>query len=517
MKNVTAVLLSCIFVVAAACVVGVYLTDDDRDSYPSEDEDITGKWYQIYYSAYKGGEYVEGDSSEADYIAQFGFSILEQGNGLFTALYYDTIISGSCSGGHLYADGTFNGVNTFIDAVYRDGKIYASVQEIVDGYPKSLFNIYSKDPYDGYVVPEITDIIGKWTAQEAVGLSRSDSLQLLGSDLTISEQNGAVFKGKMVQMIGLEEVELDLSGSLSVNMTDERYTGYVIVNGEMWAFSVKGDSLVLVTVMIGDAGDMIGKNVAVSRAYSKDGGAGAIEVPDLTADEWFTQDTYLACCGYDGYSVNTIGRSYFDIILIVEKTLGNTFSGDMWLNGMKREMVGSFITGNSAIMFIEGPDGPEFARLDIDGDSLKLTYNLLSGKMIGTEIITLSKDIAYIDNPVGHWYCILTMTGDPGDIAVIDNNSLDQTGLYPVDIFTFSDGTIEGMYRGVMFTGSYSGGLMTFSCKLPDGTEIEAIGQSLSDYSFQIVVEEKLSDNSSSVFSSLICKEPIRASEIVHL
>ncbi len=456
MKNST--LFAVIFVAVISVVLITYAVAEYEDS--SEQEkggDVTGYWYQTYYEGYRDGQFVSSENKDVN-VSKFALNIYKQEGNIVHGIFNKAEFMGTYRDNVLtfYFD-SGDRVSYFTVFVYGD-IMYASVSETHDGVSNTFYAEYSKDPLTEHSPIDVIDIMGDWKAYEMFLLRGDEVRELRGDTVRITSQDGMSFKGTQEQVVGDNVVPLDFVGTFFYEKTGNYWKGMFYVAGENWLIYTDGDSITMLTTMVGTTSATKGDLVSVNRQYSRDGTSPGNSIPDLESKKWTIvyEEMALQLPFDPQYSPVNI-----PISITVNKQVGNLINMTIGTQFEKSDVTG-FVIDDDIVFATSSDSSSTHYTGKISGDTMYFTA-FDTRQFSGIIYAIASENPLEGLEPKGHWYLL--------DSKLYVHHSLD------MDINVINGTTVKGYFAGCDFEGTLENNVLKFETVLDDGYTVKFEGE----------------------------------------
>lgn len=456
-------MLAAVFLVIVVAAVAV---QDDRSTaaYEPNEQDVVGQWYLVDCVSYtSSGSYARfgiEDVRSTGYL----LNIFDQTDGLFYGNYLDQAVTGSCRDGYFAmrctdADNSVVTLQGWLEA--SDLLMVAQVTHRTDGATVAAFDLYSKDELAAERIPASSyDLAGSWQSMSdqlyrTIGSDAGVTEQAIDSKLTLV-QNGPVFAGVMDDQNAATDV-LEVAGAVLPNgpqSRDGRVVGF-FYDAEDRYWTLEYHQGTLTCVQMAADGDAVSAEV---RDYTRGGqkAAGSTVAVDLVGSSWTcteqdSQYSNIHLRAQELYEI-TVTHQYGSLVFGTLENYGGTYRIAAVIQGGQPVLITYFINYLNETMF-------DYAVISAD----KQTAFAVSPFSWYTIDYALElRNDAAAEQWIGHWFVATVGGQDAQGVYHEYYYDCPERIAFRLDVYTVSDGTFTGFFRGNAVTGTIANGLLSF-------------------------------------------------------
>lgn len=489
--NKKLVALVAIIIVLIAAIAAVFLYENNK---ADDKSPLLGEWNAVESSGIDS----EGNfDNSAETLETYKIlNITEVKDKFFCGTYGDQEITGT------YLDGrvTFYiaGDKTLLFDGYIDGDTIEFIFTVGNSsgeFPARTvsFVIFSKDSSykvdENSLYPDITGtdlklVSGINTYEGKI----TDFVGDMSQTLKITSQEKGAFKGTMEQVVGEDNVTLDIAG-VAYACGDKIVCKFTEPNNHTWSMYLNKDATYAVvnTNMVSDIGSSEGKIISIERQYVADGA----EIPKINTAATLEGDWNLkksTQIDNDGNVSDITGITYRVSMLNYD---GSIASGSYTYNnthGYVSAYTYAYPTNSNITvqMTVKQANADEsdghisFGYLNADGSELTLISLIIDPS--DNSIVTVCNIFEKSDSSsiTGNWKFVNGAGGAASEnYQAVSRNSDDYLTKYDLTIESCIGGFIEGKVGSIPFVGTYNNGRISYEVET-DTVIIQASG-SVSD------------------------------------
>lgn len=486
-KKLVALVVVIIVVIAAVAAVFVYEDNKADDKSP-----LLGEWSVVESSGINSeGSF---DSSAETLESYKILNITEVKDNFFHGKYGDQEVNGTYMDGKVVfrvADSrtlSFNG--------YVDGDTLEFILTVGNSGDDALFPyavysvIFSKD--SGYKVdenslyPDITGtdlkLVSGINAYEG---KTTDFVGDMSQTLKITSQEKGAFKGTMEQVVGEDNVTLDIAG-VAYACGDNIICRFTEPNDHLWNMYLDKDAAYAVvnTEMVSDISSSEGKIIAIERQYAADGAT----IPEIKTAAPLEGDwTLKKSTQIDAYgNISEAADTTYSISIL--NPSGSIASGNYECNGVHGYLsvyanpypINNSVNVRMALNPEDADNSDDFGiaagYMNADGSELTLISPRTDSSSNMTIIVCNTFEKSDFSGVLGDWKFVNGAGGTASETyKAVSRNSDDYLTKYDLTIETCRDGFIEGKVGSIPFVGTYSNGNLSYEVET-DNVIIQASG-----------------------------------------
>lgn len=456
---------------AVACIVAIVATalvitgavavlnNDDGD----DSKNISGYWYQIGYQGYFDGKYSESyELNETS--SEYNLIIGECRNGMFNGEFMNKKIVGSFDDGQLiFADMFDDKSSHFVFGQYENGLLHVyDISKTGTSY-SSYYSVYSTDPAEKCKPFTNIDLSGDWSAYRSL-LSDGTSYEQGGKNLTISEQNGNVFKGTMEQTIGNDVVSVEITGIIGNETSGGYSVGYIQAAKDMWMMTTNGKMIDLCTVMEKDTTGKTNQSIATEKTYSRDGTIQKETHMNLEGRTFHMDYMYMS--ESDSSEYKGITKAFLDFEITFKNQDNGTYYGNVWNSGASYEFV-AVQYGTSNLLFTFYNELYSYVAFgSVYGETIKICEIFFDEDATTVYFKNMMENPSADPDILNHWYCSLMLKTDvDGNISYAQGTDYDTSDLRGLDIVKTDGAVFTGYFDSKRIVGIYENGKIEFEMK----------------------------------------------------
>lgn len=483
------VALAIVIIILIAAVAAVFLYEDNK---ADEKSPLIGEWSVVESTGIDSAGNIDNSIETLENYKIL--DITEVKENFFSGKYGDQKITGT------YLDGrvSFHTVDksSFLFDGYLEGdaiKFMLTMSEYGDGtfFTHIYSGIFSKD--SNYKVekdslyPDMNNIDLKLAS--GIYSSEGKTVDFVGDmsqSLKITEQENGAFKGTMEQVVGDDNVTLDIAGA-AYSSADKIFCRFVESNGHVWDMYLNNDATyaVLNNSMISDIGGSEGKTITIERQYVADGAEiPKIDTASLLMGDWVLKKSLQMD---ENGNVSDAASKLYSMSLL--NYSGSIASGSYAFNtavGCVSAYTYEYPTngGNICIQMAQQPAGLEEQKY----------FSIIYGYMTdnGNTLTLMSRSIDLSDNTsllicnvfeksdsssiLGNWKFVNGAGGAAYEnYKAVSRNSDNYLTKYDLSIETCKNGFIDGKIGDIPFVGTYRDGYLSYNIET-DSVTIMASG-----------------------------------------
>lgn len=492
--NKKLVALVVVIIVLIAAVAAVFVYEDNKAD--NDKSPLLGEWSVVESSGINS----EGNfDNSAETLESYKIlNITEVKDNFFHGKYGDQEVNGTYLDGRVAFRVADN--KTLLFDGYVDGDtiefiltVESSSDDAFSAYT-SYSAIFSKD--SSYKVdknslyPDITGtdlkLVSGINAYEG---KTTDFVGDMSQTLKIVSQEKGAFKGTMEQVVGEDNVTLDIAG-VAYACGDKIVCSFTEPNDHVWNMYLDKDATYAVvnTEMVSDIGSSEGKIIAIERQYVADGAT----VPEIKTAAPLEGDwTLKKSTQIDAYgNISEIADTTYSMSIL--NYSGSIASGNYDNNdahGYLSVYTSSYPTNNSIYVQMAlnpadagNPDDFSIVSgcMSADGSELTLISQITNPSYGSTTLVCNTFEKSDFSSILGDWKFVNGAGGAASEnYKAVSRNSDDYLTKYDLTIESCRDGFIEGKVGSIPFVGTYSNGEISYEAET-DTVIIQASG-SISD------------------------------------
>lgn len=487
--NKKLVALVIVIIVLIAAVAAVFLYEDNKADRKSP---LIGEWSVVESTGIDSAGNI--DNSAETLESYKILNITDVKENFFSGKYGDQKITGT------YLDGrvsfTVMDKSFFIFDGYLEGNtinFILTLSEYGDGVSNTHIysGIFSKD--SNYKVeknslyPDMKNVDLKLAS--GIYSSEGKTVDFVGDmsqSLKITEQENGAFKGTMEQVVGEDNVTLNIAGA-AYSYADKIFCRFVESNGHIWDMYLNKDATYAVVnnAMISDIGGSEGKLITIERLYVADG----VQIPEVDTASSLVGDWILkkSIQMDENGNVSDAASTLYSISLL--NYSGSLASGSyMFDNTMGYISAYTYAyptnSNNICVQMAQQPASLEeqkyfsitYGYMTADGNKLTLMSHSIDPSNNKLTLICNVFEKSDFSSILGDWKFVNGAGGAADETyKSVGRNSDDYLTKYDLKIETCKNGFIGGKVGDIPFAGIYNGGYLSYNVET-DNVIIQASG-----------------------------------------